>query len=114
GRRHEAQTSDRVVALAATTADGDPAAAEAGIGAPVGPDDPFVIVYTSGTTARPKGCVHTFNTYVSGAHALAVAFGYRESDVQFGPSPVTHTTGLVTSILLPMACGAATHLMADW
>src|SRR6202167_4960024 len=82
--------------------------------APPGPDDPFVIVYTSGTTSRPKGCVHTFNTYVSGAHALAVAFGYRESDVQFGPSPVTHTTGLVTSILLPMVSGAATHLMADW
>jgi cyclohexanecarboxylate-CoA ligase len=113
-RDDEAQTSDRVVTLAATTADVDPAAAEAGIGAPVGPDDPFVIVYTSGTTARPKGCVHTFNTYVSGAHALAVAFGYRESDVQFGPSPVTHTTGLVTSILLPMVSGAATHLMADW
>jgi acyl-CoA synthetase (AMP-forming)/AMP-acid ligase II len=113
-RDDEAQTSDQVVTLAATTADVDPAAAAAGIGVPVGPDDPFVIVYTSGTTARPKGCVHTFNTYVSGAHALAVAFGYRESDVQFGPSPVTHTTGLVTSILLPMVSGAATHLMADW
>jgi cyclohexanecarboxylate-CoA ligase len=107
-------TSDHVVTLGATTADVDPAAAEAEIGAAVGPDDPFVIVYTSGTTARPKGCVHTFNTYVSGARALAVAFGYRESDVQFGPSPVTHTTGLVTSILLPMISGAATHLMADW
>ena len=113
-RDDEAETSDRVVTLAATTADVDPAAAQADIGVPVGPDDPFVIVYTSGTTARPKGCVHTFNTYVSGAHALAVAFGYRESDVQFGPSPVTHTTGLVTSILLPMVSGAATHLMADW
>jgi acyl-CoA synthetase (AMP-forming)/AMP-acid ligase II len=113
-RDDEAETSDQVVTLAATTEDVDPAAAEAEIGVPVGPDDPFVIVYTSGTTARPKGCVHTFNTYVSGAHALAVAFGYRESDVQFGPSPVTHTTGLVTSILLPMVSGAATHLMADW
>ena len=31
--------------------------------APPGPDEPFVIVYTSGTTSRAKGCVHTFNTY---------------------------------------------------
>jgi cyclohexanecarboxylate-CoA ligase len=98
--------------LDALIADIDPAT-EA-IGSPVGPDGPFVIVYTSGTTARPKGCVHTFNTYLSGARALGKAFGYRESDVQFGPSPITHTTGLVTSILLPMLHGAATHVMAEW
>lgn len=78
------------------------------------PDDPFVIVYTSGTTSRPKGCVHTFNTYASGARALTIAFGHTESDVQFGPSPITHTTGLVTSVLIPLIAGAATHLMAEW
>jgi cyclohexanecarboxylate-CoA ligase len=77
-------------------------------------DDPFLIVYTSGTTSRPKGCVHTFNTYCSGARSLTKAFGYTESDVQFGPSPITHTTGLVTSVLLPLLNGAATHVMAEW
>ena len=92
----------------------DPDAAEAELGAPVTADDPFVIVYTSGTTAYPKGCVHTFNTYCSGARALGVAFAYTEDDVQFGPSPVTHTTGLVTSVLLPLIHGAATHFMPDW
>jgi acyl-CoA synthetase (AMP-forming)/AMP-acid ligase II len=78
------------------------------------PDDPFVVVYTSGTTSRPKGCVHTFNTYCSGARSLTKAFGYSESDVQFGPSPIAHTTGLVTSVLLPLLNGASTHLMAEW
>jgi acyl-coenzyme A synthetase/AMP-(fatty) acid ligase len=43
-----------------------------------------------------------------------VAFGYTRDDVQFGPSQVTHTTGLVTSILLPLLYGAATHLMPEW
>jgi cyclohexanecarboxylate-CoA ligase len=81
---------------------------------PPGPDDPFVIVYTSGTTSRPKGCVHTFNTYCAGSRALVGPFGYTESDVQFGPSPIAHTTGLVTSVLLPMLTGAATHVMAKW
>lgn len=100
--------------LEAITPDVDPATADAELGAPVTADDPFVIVYTSGTTAHPKGCVHTFNTYVSGARALGVAFAYTEDDVQFGPSPVTHTTGLVTSVLLPLLYGAATHFMPDW
>jgi acyl-coenzyme A synthetase/AMP-(fatty) acid ligase len=78
------------------------------------PDDPFVLVYTSGTTSRPKGCLHTFNTYASGARALKVAFGHTDADVQFGPSPITHTTGLVTSVLLPLLAGASSHLMAEW
>lgn len=110
----EIPEQDTVVGLAAVTADVDPTAAENELGEPVGPDDPYVIVYTSGTTARPKGCVHTFNTYLCGARALGVAFAYSEHDVQFGPSPVTHTTGLVTSVLLPLLHGAATHLMPDW
>jgi acyl-coenzyme A synthetase/AMP-(fatty) acid ligase len=92
--------------------DDDSASAE--LGDPPGPDDPFVIVYTSGTTSRPKGCVHTYNTYCAGARALVGPFGDTETDVQFGPSPIAHTTGLVTSVLLPMLTGAATHLMAKW
>jgi acyl-coenzyme A synthetase/AMP-(fatty) acid ligase len=95
-------------------ADTDDASAREELGVPPGPDDPFVIVYTSGTTSRSKGCVHTFNTYCSGSRALIAPFGYTETDVQFGPSPVAHTTGLVTSVLLPMLTGAATHLMAEW
>ncbi|PYE12335.1 cyclohexanecarboxylate-CoA ligase [Williamsia limnetica] len=78
------------------------------------PDDPFVVVYTSGTTSRPKGCLHTFNTYAAGARGLMLAFDHNESDVQFGPSPITHTTGLVTSVLIPLLSGAASHIMADW
>jgi cyclohexanecarboxylate-CoA ligase len=58
--------------------------------------------------------VHTFNTYSAGARAMVGPFGYTESDVQFGPSPIAHTTGLVTSVLLPMLTGAATHVMAKW
>jgi cyclohexanecarboxylate-CoA ligase len=79
-----------------------------------GPDDPFVIVFSSGTTSRPKGCLHTFNTYCAGARLLGQAWRYTADDVQFGPSPVTHTTGLVTSILMPLIHGASSHLMEIW
>jgi cyclohexanecarboxylate-CoA ligase len=84
------------------------------LGAAAGPDDPFVIVFSSGTTARPKGCLHTFNTFGCGSRLLARAFGYAETDIQFNPSPVTHTTGLITGFLLPLMHGASVHLMEAW
>lgn len=98
---------DVPVALAADAAD-----AEIGPGA--GADDPYVVVFSSGTTARPKGCLHTFNTMACGARLLGRGWHYTERDVQFGPSPVTHTTGLVTSFLLPLLHGASSHLMEQW
>jgi len=103
-----------VFSLQALEADTDDDSARAELDDPPGPDEPFVIVYTSGTTSRPKGCVHTFNTYCSGSRALVGPFGYTEADVQFGPSPIAHTTGLVTSVLLPLLTGASTHVMAKW
>jgi cyclohexanecarboxylate-CoA ligase len=105
---------DGVFNLQGLEAATDDDSARAELGDPPGPDEPFVIVYTSGTTSRSKGCVHTFNTYCSGARALTAPFGYTEADVQFGPSPVAHTTGLVTGVLVPLLAGASTHLMAEW
>jgi len=106
--------NDGLFSLHELEVDTDDDSARQELGDPPGADEPFVIVYTSGTTSRSKGCVHTFNTYCSGARALIAPFGFSEADVQFGPSPVAHTTGLVTSVLLPMLAGAATHLMAEW
>ena len=125
--RRECQTLDSVVVLRGETVpDGaipfadlpvsidDAAAAEREIGDGVGPDEPFVVVFSSGTTSRPKGCLHTFNTMACGARLLGRAWGYSSADVQFGPSPVTHTTGLVTSFVMPLIHGAASHLMEQW
>jgi acyl-CoA synthetase (AMP-forming)/AMP-acid ligase II len=92
----------------------EPEAAIAEIPPGVGPDDPFVIVFSSGTTSRPKGCLHTFNTMSCGARLLGKGWGYTADDVQFGPSPVTHTTGLVTSVILPLIHGAGSHIMEAW
>jgi acyl-CoA synthetase (AMP-forming)/AMP-acid ligase II len=98
--------------LAALFTSGSPDPAE--LGRPAGPDEPMLIVYSSGTTARPKGCLHTFNTFGCAARLLATAFRYSDQDVQLNPSPVTHTTGLITGFLLPFMHGAATHLMDVW
>lgn len=87
---------------------------EAEAGEDSSPDDGFLIVYTSGTTSRPKGCYHTFNTLHASARAMADGLAYTSDDVQFGPSPITHSTGLVTSVLLPMLVGAQSHFMEAW
>jgi acyl-CoA synthetase (AMP-forming)/AMP-acid ligase II len=92
--------------------DADALTAELGDGA--GPDDGFLIIYTSGTTARPKGCFHTVNTLRATAYAMATSLEYGEADVQFGPSPISHATGIMTSLLLPMVTGASSHLMEAW
>jgi cyclohexanecarboxylate-CoA ligase len=84
------------------------------LGEPGGPDEPLLIVYTSGTTARPKGCLHTFNTLRFSAEALRKSLDYTAEDVQFGPSPVSHSTGLITSLVLPLIAGASSHLMEAW
>jgi cyclohexanecarboxylate-CoA ligase len=101
-------------ALEALYAEGDLAELEAGLGPDGAPDEGFLIVYTSGTTSRPKGCFHTFNTLRASAAAIAASLQYTAEDVQFGPSPITHSTGLVTSVVLPLLAGASSHLMEAW
>src|SRR5260370_37444647 len=97
--------------LDSLVADGDLAALEEEAGPDSSPDDGFLIVYTSGTTSRPKGCFHTFNALRASAAAIAEGLRYDERDVQFGPSPITHSTGLVTSVVLPLLKGATSCLM---
>ncbi|BDZ50355.1 cyclohexanecarboxylate-CoA ligase [Frondihabitans sucicola] len=111
-----AEDSDLGAALdySSLLVDGDLDALEDELGAGVGPDDAFVIVYTSGTTSRPKGCIHTFNTYYAGSKALVDRLHVTEDDVFFNPSPVSHTTGLVTGFMVPLLVGGGTHFMATW
>jgi acyl-CoA synthetase (AMP-forming)/AMP-acid ligase II len=79
------------------------------------PDQPHMIVYTSGTESTAKGCVHTWNTANFSGHGLATdVFQTRPEDVVFMPSPVAHATGLVVGILVPLTVGAETHLLDVW
>ena len=106
--------SDAAMAMDALYASGDLEDLEREAGEETSPDDGFLIVYTSGTTSRPKGCFHTFNTLRASAKAIATSLDYGEDDVQFGPSPISHSTGLVTSVVLPLIAGASSYLMEAW
>ena len=59
----------------------------------VEPGDPFVILYTSGTTSRPRGCIHTHRGFVHQGVALATRLRLTEADRFWTPLPFFHVGG---------------------
>lgn len=76
-----------------------------------GPDDGHLIIYTSGTTSRPKGCFHTWNTVQFTTRTMMKGFGWTADDVAFGPSPIAHATGYQISVIAPLLLGARSYIM---
>lgn len=79
-----------------------------------GPDDLCLIAYTSGTTARPKGCTQTHRSLMTAALTPAI-WRNDTSDVVFlGASPMFHMQGLQAVINTTMALGASVVLLPRW
>jgi cyclohexanecarboxylate-CoA ligase len=73
-----------------------------------------VVMYTSGTTADPKGVEHTQNTLMFDCASMIHRNELTSDDVILMASPVTHVTGLVLGIMLPLRLGARTIWMDTW
>ncbi len=58
-------------------------------------DAPATVLFTSGTTGRPKGVVHSLNTLTAGAANMARITGTDEQTVLFLVSPLTSITGVM-------------------
>ena len=87
---------------------------ESVIGRRPGADDGHVLIFTSGTESRPKGCFHTWNTIGFTVRGLSKAFGLDRSSVTFAPSPVSHGTGLAMGVAAPILTGGSIHLQDVW
>jgi fatty-acyl-CoA synthase len=79
-----------------------------------GPDDLCVMPYTSGTTGRPKGCIHTHATVMSTVVIMAQWGGGHQDNVVLGTLPLFHVTGMQGSMNVPIYLGATTVLMTRW
>lgn len=61
-------------------------------------DDIAAIVYTSGTTGRPKGAMLTHGNLSSNARTLCDAWGWRSDDVLLHALPIFHVHGLFVAL----------------
>jgi cyclohexanecarboxylate-CoA ligase len=78
------------------------------------PDDPAMLLYTSGTTADPKGAVHSHNTLEYKARSIIELCHLTADDRVFMPSPVTHITGLLFGLQLPAMLETMVVLQDVW
>lgn len=80
----------------------------------VDPNDVKLLIYTSGTTAEPKGVQHTHNTIICTALNDAKMIGLDENTITLMPSPVTHITDYCQALEFPFIVGLKAVLMDIW
>lgn len=70
------------------------------------PDDTAALLYTSGTTGRPKGVVLSHNALASNSQVLAKLWRFTRDDILIHALPVFHTHGLfvATNVALVSGC----------
>jgi len=81
---------------------------------PHGPHDVTSVFYTSGTTADPKGVLHTPSTLGAVLHYHAAMFPASAGDASLLQFPITHIGGVVLFVMLPLRSGASVVLMDAW
>ncbi|WP_322789526.1 long-chain-fatty-acid--CoA ligase [Paraburkholderia sediminicola] len=79
-----------------------------------GPEDLAVIPYTSGTTGRPKGCIHTHRSVMHSTVSCAEWPSLANGSVMLCSVPLFHVTGMQNCMNMPLYIGATMAIMTRW
>jgi acyl-[acyl-carrier-protein]-phospholipid O-acyltransferase/long-chain-fatty-acid--[acyl-carrier-protein] ligase len=90
--------ADRLYALTASLAPGR-------FRTPTKPDDPGVVLFTSGSFGAPRGVVLSQANLLANAEQLAAHIEMNPAWVFFNPLPLFHCFGLTAGVLLPIFAG---------
>jgi long-chain acyl-CoA synthetase len=74
-------------------------------------DDTAIILYTSGTTGRPKGAMVTHLGIIHSALNFEACLGLRCGERAILTVPASHVTGLVAVLFAMLRCGGCTVMM---
>ena len=74
-------------------------------------DDTAIILYTSGTTGRPKGAMLTHLGIIHSALNFEACVGLRRDERAILGVPASHVTGLVAVLFTMLRCGGCTVMM---
>ena len=72
------------------------------------------IMYTSGTTGRPKGVKHTHENLSTNAEAILTRMEWSGNDIGLTVNPCFHVAGLHVTVTPFLVSRTTNHMMAEW
>jgi acyl-CoA synthetase (AMP-forming)/AMP-acid ligase II len=72
------------------------------------------VLYTSGTTSRPKGVIHSSATLLQEAASMQHDWAITHRDTIVMASPLTHITGMLQGLIIPARADARCLLLDRW
>jgi acyl-CoA synthetase len=79
-----------------------------------GADKCALILFTSGTTALPKGVRHDSRSLLAEVNSYLRCAQLTAGDVVLNPAPIAHIGALVISVLVPWCVGTPVVLLSKW
>ncbi len=76
----------------------------------LGPSDPAVVLFTSGSEGVPKGVVLSHGNIQANRYQLSARVDFNPTDTVFNALPIFHSFGLTGGLILPVLSGIRTFL----